>query len=46
MEENLELDHTCSIHGADGIIYTITDAIGAERIGELQVIERRWVASG
>jgi hypothetical protein len=39
VEENLELDHTCCIRGADGTIYTITAAIGAGRIGELQVIE-------
>ena len=39
VEENLELDHTCSIRGPDGTIYTITDVMGAERIGELQVIE-------
>ena len=46
VEENLELDHTCSIRGPDGTIYTITDVIGAERIGELQVIEAKVVASG
>lgn len=39
VEENLELDHTCCIRGADGTVYTITATIGAERIGELQVIE-------
>ena len=46
VEENLELDHTCSIRGPDGTIYTITDVIGAERIGELQVIEAQVVDSG
>ena len=39
VEENLELDHTCCIRGPDGTIYTITRTVGAERIGELQVIE-------
>jgi hypothetical protein len=39
VEENLELDHMCCIRGADGTIYTIMAAIGADRIGELQVIE-------
>lgn len=39
VEENIELDHTCRIRGADGTIYTVTGAIGAEQIGELQVIE-------
>ncbi len=39
VEENVEVDHTCCIRGADGTLYTITSAIGAERIGELQVIE-------
>lgn len=38
-EENLDLDHTCRIRGADGSIYSITRSTGAERIGELQVIE-------
>jgi hypothetical protein len=38
-EENLELDHTCRIRGADGSIYSITRTTGAERIGELQVLE-------
>ena len=33
------LDHTCRIRGPDGTIYTITGTIGAEQIGELQVIE-------
>jgi hypothetical protein len=37
--ENVELDHTCRICGPDGTIYTITASLGAERIGELQVIE-------
>jgi hypothetical protein len=45
VEENLELDHTCCIRGADGTIYTITGAIGAERIGELQVIEAQVTQS-
>ena len=44
VEENLELDHTCSIRGPDGTIYTITHR-GAERIGELQVIEAQVVES-
>ena len=39
VEENIELDHTCRIRGADGTIYTILSSTGAERIGELQVIE-------
>jgi hypothetical protein len=39
VEENLELDHTCCIRGPDGTLYTITRSVGAERIGELQVIE-------
>ncbi len=39
VEENLELDHTCRVRGTDGKIYLVTGAIGAERIGELQVIE-------
>jgi len=38
VEEDLELDHTYRICGADGTVYTITGATGAERIGELQVI--------
>jgi hypothetical protein len=48
VEENLDLDHTCCIRGADGTIYTITSTIGAERIGELQVIdvEVTWSSSG
>ena len=39
VEENIDLDHTCRIRGADGTIYTITSATGADQIGELQVIE-------
>lgn len=39
VEESVELDHTCRIRGADGTIYTVTATIGAEQIGELQVIE-------
>ncbi len=46
VEEDLDLDHTCSIRGADGTIYSVTGAIGAERIGELQVIEAEVVDSG
>jgi hypothetical protein len=46
VEENLELDHTCCIRGPDGTLYTITATIGAERIGELQVIEAQIVVSG
>ena len=45
VEENLELDHTCSIRGPDGTIYSITGSTGAERIGELQVIEAEIVVS-
>jgi hypothetical protein len=45
VEENVEVDHTCCIRGADGMIYTITAAIGAGRIGELQVIEAHIVHS-
>jgi hypothetical protein len=39
VEENLELDHTCRIRGADGTLYAINSVIGADRIGELQVLE-------
>ncbi len=39
VEENLDLDHTCCIRGPDGTLYTITRTVGAERIGELQVID-------
>ena len=39
VEEDLELDHTCSIRGPDGTLYTITGTVGGDRIGELQVIE-------
>ena len=39
VEEELELDHTCCIRGADGTVYTIAGTSGAERIGELQVID-------
>ena len=46
VEEDLKLDHTCCIRGADGTIYSVTGAIGAERIGELQVIEVEVVDSG
>jgi len=42
----LELDHTCSIRGPDGTIYSITGTTGAQRIGELQVIEAEIVVSG
>ena len=45
VEEDLELDHTCCIRGADGTIHTITRALGAERIGELQVIETQVIES-
>jgi hypothetical protein len=44
--ENLDVDHTCCIRGPDGTIYTITRTIGAERIGELQVIEVQRTRSG
>ncbi len=46
VEENLELDHTCCIRGPDGTLYTITRTVGAERIGELQVIEVQRTRSG
>jgi hypothetical protein len=46
VEEELELDHTCRIRGADGAVYTVTGATGAERIGELQVIEAEIVVGG
>lgn len=46
VEENLDLDHTCFIRGADGTIYSITATIGADRIGELQVIEVQVENSG
>ncbi len=46
VEEDLELDHTCSIRGPDGTLYTITGTVGGDRIGELQVIEVELVASG
>jgi len=39
VEENLVLDHNCRIRGADGAVYVITGSSGADRIGELQVIE-------
>ena len=45
VEENLDVDHTYCIRGADGTHYSITGAIGAERIGELQVIEVQVVSS-
>jgi hypothetical protein len=39
VEEQLDLDHTCCISDPDGTLYTILGAIGADRIGELQVID-------
>jgi hypothetical protein len=45
LEENVDVDHTCYIRGADGTIYTINSAIGAGRIGELQVIEAQITQS-
>ncbi len=39
VEEDLDLDHTCRISGPDGTLYKIISATGAERIGELQVID-------
>jgi hypothetical protein len=39
VEEELELDHTCRIRDADGTLYAILRATGADRIGELQVID-------
>jgi hypothetical protein len=44
--ENTVLDHTCRLRGADGTIYTPTASLGAERIGELQVVEAEVVSSG
>jgi hypothetical protein len=46
VEEDLDLDHTCSIRGPDGALYTITGTVGGDRIGELQVIEVEVVVSG
>jgi hypothetical protein len=43
VEDNLILDHTYSIRGADGTIYAITSVIGADRIGELEVIEAQVI---
>ena len=45
VEEELELDHTCCIRGPDGTLHAILRTIGAERIGELQVIETEVVNS-
>lgn len=45
VEENVELDHTCCIRGPDSMIYTVTGTIGADRIGELQVIEAQITQS-
>ena len=39
LEENLDLDHTCRIRGADGTIYTILNSTGSDQIGGLQVVE-------
>jgi hypothetical protein len=39
VEQNIDLDHTCRILGPDGTIYAITGTLGADRIGEPQVIE-------
>ena len=39
VEENIALDHTCRIRGADGTIYSILSTTGADQIGQLQVIE-------
>ena len=46
VEEDLELDHTCAIRGADGTIYAVTGTVGSQRIGELQVVETEVVSSG
>ncbi len=46
VEENVELDHTCRILGPDGTVYSITGSTGADRIGELQVIEAKVMVSG
>jgi hypothetical protein len=43
VEDDLDVDHTCRLRGPDGTVYTITGAVGAERIGELQVIEAEVV---
>jgi len=39
VEEDLTLDHTHRIQGADGTVYKVTGTTAAERIGELQTIE-------
>ena len=39
VDGEVELDQSCCIRGADGTIYTIVSTSGAERIGELQVID-------
>jgi hypothetical protein len=39
VEEELDLDQTCCIRGPDGTIFQITGVSGAQRIGELQVIQ-------
>ena len=46
VEEDLELDHTCSIRGPDGALYTITGTSGGSRIGEVQVIDAEISSSG
>jgi hypothetical protein len=45
IEENIDLDHTCRILGADGTIYSITSSSGMDRIGEIQVVEAEIVES-
>lgn len=46
VEENIALDHNCRIRGADGTIYAITGSSGADRIGELQMIEVKIIVVG
>ncbi len=46
IEQNLALDHTHRLCGPDGTVYTILSTTGADRIGELQVIEAEIVVRG
>lgn len=39
LEEDLTLDHTHRVRGADGTVFQITNVTGAARLGELQTIE-------
>ena len=45
VEDDLTLDHTHCIRSADGPVHTITRTLGADRIGELQVIETQVIES-